>query len=153
MMKEDTMNIWRWSSILVVALLIGLAGCSQGSGEEQVLITQLRAQGATVAHTNDEGELPLTGTEESLKVNGEVVEVYSYDSLQQANAEAVGISADGLKVVVGTAGDQTTLTALTTQFSPHFYKKGRLIVFYNGGKSAVANLLQVVLGPQIAGTS
>lgn len=142
------MNIWRWSSMLAAVTLIGLVGCGQISAEEQVLITQLQARGATVVQTDDKAEWPLSGAEQSLRVNGEIVEVYAYDSPQQANADAAGIAPDGLKMVEGTAGNQITVT-VSTPF--HFYKKDRLIVCYGGGNSQVINLLQAALGPPIAG--
>jgi hypothetical protein len=147
-MKENTMNIWRWSSLLVVAPLIGLVGCDQRSTEEQALITQLRASAARIVQTSDLAEWPLSGTEQSLRVNGEMVQVYAYDSAQQANAEAAGISPDGQKMTEGIAGDQTTVT-VSSPF--HFYKKDRLIVCYDGSQSGVITLLQASLGPPIAG--
>lgn len=147
------MDTWKWKSILAVALLIGLVGCGgQGSTEEQTLINQLQASGATVVQTSNGTEWPLTGTEQSIKVNGDVVEVYTYQSSQRANADAAGISPDGQKVVEGVAGDQITMTVPLANSPSHFYKKDRLIVFYGGSNSGVINLLQSALGPQIAGS-
>ena len=147
------MDTWRWKSILAVILLIGLVGCGgQESTEEQALINQLQASGATVVQTSDAPEWPLSGTEQSIKVNGDLVEVYAYESSQRANADAAGISSDGQKVVEGVAGNQVTVTVPLANSSFHFYKKDRLIVFYGGSNSGVINLLQSALGPQIAGS-
>jgi hypothetical protein len=74
------MNIWKWSHILAAVPCIGLVGCSQVSAQEQALISQLRAAGATVEQTDAGGQWPLSGTQQTLKVNGEVVEVYAYES-------------------------------------------------------------------------
>lgn len=142
------MKIWRWSSVLAAVPLIGLVGCSQGSAEEQALITQLQASGATVVQTSDGAQWPLSGTEQTLKVNGEVVEVYAYGSARQADVDAAGISPDGQRMAEGVGGDQTTVT-VNSPF--HFYKKDRLIVYYGGTNSTVINLLQAALGPPIAG--
>lgn len=147
------MDTWRWKSILALTLLIGLVGCGgQGSTEEQALINQLQASGATVVQTSDGTEWPLSGTEQSIKVNGDVVDVYAYESSQRANADAAGISPDGQKVVEGVAGDKITMTVSQANSPSHFYKKDRLIVFYGGSNSGVINLLQSALGPQIAGS-
>ncbi len=147
------MDTRRWKSILAVTLLIGLVGCGgQGSTEEQALINQLQASGATIVQTSDGTEWPLSGTKQSIKVNGDVVEVYAYESSQLANADAAGISPDGHKVVEGGAGNQVTVTVPTDNSSSHFYKKDRLIVFYGGSNSGVIDLLQSALGPQIAGS-
>ena len=146
------MDTRRWKSILAVILLIGLVGCGgQGSTEEQALINQLQASGATVVQTSDSAEWPLSGTEQSIKVNGDVVEVYTYDSSQRANADAAGISPDGRKVVEGVAEDRITMTVPVAHSPFHFYKKDRLIVIYGGSNSGVINLLQSALGSQIAG--
>lgn len=134
--------------MLAAVPLIGLVGCGQLSAEEQALITQLQASGATVVQTDDKAEWPLTGAEQSLRVNGEVVEVYAYDSAQQANADAAGIAPDGQKMVEGAAGDQITVTA-SAPF--HFYKKDRLIACYGGSNNRIIDLLQAALGPPIAG--
>ena len=151
--KVDLMGTWRWKSILAVTLLIGLVGCGgQGSTEEQALLSQLQASGATVVQTSDGAEWPLSGTEQSIKVNGDVVEIYTYESSQRANADAAGISPDEQKVAEGVGGDRITMTVLLANSPFHFYKKDRLIVFYDGSNSGVINLLQSALGPQIAGT-
>jgi len=147
------MNTWKWKSILAVTLLIGLVGCGgQVSAEEKALIKQLQASGATVVQTSDSAEWPLSGTEQSIKVNGDVVEVYMYDSFQEANVDAAGISPDGQKVGEGTGQDQITMKVPLAHSLFHFYKKGRLIVFYDGSNSRVINLLRSALGPQIAGS-
>jgi hypothetical protein len=142
------MNIWRWSCILAAVPLIGLVGCAQASAQEQALISQLRVAGATVVQTDESAQWPLSGTEQTLKVNGEVVEVYAYGSPQQAEAEAAGISPDGQTMVEGTAGNQITVTVSSPL---HVYKKDRLLVCYSGSKSEVITLLQTALGPPIAG--
>ena len=147
------MNTWRWKSMLAVTLLIGLVGCSgQGSAEMQALIHQLQTSGATVVQASDGAEVPLTGTEQSIKVNGDVVDVYVYESPQQANADAAGISPDGQQVREGVGSDQITVKIPMAHSSLHFYKKGLLIVFYAGSNERVINFLQSALGSQIAGS-
>jgi hypothetical protein len=147
------MNTWRWKSMLAVTLLIGLVGCSgQGSAEMQALINQLQTSGATVVQASDGAEVPLTGTEQSIKVNGDVVDVYMYESPQQANADAAGIAPDGQQVSEGVGSDHITMKIPMAHSSLHFYKKGLLIVFYDGSNERVINFLQSALGSQIAGS-
>ncbi len=144
------MKTLKWCSILAAAPLIGLTACSgQGSLDYQMLVARLRASGATVVTVSDGAEWPLSGSEQSLKVNGEEVEVYSYASQQAANADAAGIAPDGLTMVEGVAGGQETMTI--AQATPHFFKKGALIVYYGGNNSEVLSLLQAALGSQMAG--
>src|SRR5262245_3766018 len=121
-MKEDRMDTWRWIPVFALMLLLALAGCGQGSTEEQTLIHQLQAAGATVAQSSARAEWPLSGDEQSILVNGELVEIYAYQSAQQAKAEAAGIASDGQKVTVG----PTTLTITPSDFSPRFYTKDAL---------------------------
>ena len=150
------MYTWRWIRLFALLLPLALAGCGQGAAEEQTLIHQLQAAGATVVQTSDRAEWPLSGEEQSIKVNGELVEIYAYQNAQQANADAAGISPDGQKVTVGS----TTTTITLPDFSPHFYKKDVLIVYAGSSSSGglapqtaseVNTLLQSLLGPQIAG--
>jgi len=144
------MKHWRSLALFAaIALPILLIACGgKGAAEYQTLINQLHAAGANVATTSDGVQLPLTGSEQSLKVNGELVEVYIYESTGAANADAAGISPDGQTI----KEDQVILTLNISASPPHFYKKDLLIAFYSGSTSAVLNALQSALGPEIAGS-
>ncbi len=142
------MKSWRSISVLAAASLMVLVACSgKGSTEYQALIDHLRASGAAVVTSSDSVELPFSGTEQSIKVNGELVEIYIYDTAKDANADAAGISSDGQTI----KEDKVILTINLTDAPPHFYKKDLLIVFYSGSTSTVITLLGSALGPQIAG--
>lgn len=72
----------------------------------------------------------------------------SYESAQQANADAAGIAPDRQQVVGNLAGTRTTVKV--SRSSGSFYKKDRLIVYYSGRTSGILTLLQAPLGPPIA---
>jgi len=77
-----------------------------------------------------------------IKVHGEDVQVFQYASTAAADAEATPISRDGR--AVGTR-------KIHWIGSPHFFKKGKLLVLYVGDSDKVLGSLEAVLGQQLAG--
>jgi hypothetical protein len=77
-----------------------------------------------------------------IAVDGESVQVFDYPSGETADGDAKRVSPDGS--AVGTS----KVSWLST---PHFFKKGDLIVLYVGGNRAVLDALRAALGPQFAG--
>ena len=77
-----------------------------------------------------------------ITVHGEDVQVFQYPDPAVADVEAALISPEGS--AVGT-------TKLQWIGSPHFYKKGKLLVLYVGDSAPVLKALDAVLGPQFAG--
>jgi len=77
-----------------------------------------------------------------LQVDGENVHAFEFATTAAAEAEALGISADGH--VVGTA-------QVSWISDPHFYRSDRLIVLYVGRSERITNALRQVVGPQFAG--
>ena len=77
----------------------------------------------------------------SITVDGEVIQVFEYPDVQSADTEAATISPDGS--TIGTS-------SVAWVDTPHFYKKGRMIVLYVGD-TELTDLLEGLLGEQIAG--
>jgi hypothetical protein len=106
------------------------------------LVKSLRAVGvgATAAGEVDQPFFSITGR--MIKVHGEDVQVFQYAHADGANAEAAQISPDGR--AIGTR-------KIHWIGSPHFFKKGKLLVLYVGDKGKVLASLGAVLGQQFAG--
>ena len=106
------------------------------------LIDDLRTAGVNV---EPEGKVdqPFFSVEgRMIKIGGEDVQVFQYSHAAAADAQAALVSPDGS--AVGTS-------KLHWVGSPHFYKKGKLLVLYLGDDNKVLKALDVVLGRQFAG--
>ena len=79
---------------------------------------------------------------QTLKVNGQDVQVFVYDTAEAMETEAAQIAADAS--TIGT-------NMPTWVDTPHFYKMGRLLVLYVGQDQMVLEQLNRVFGPQFAG--
>ena len=106
------------------------------------LIDDLRANGATV---NPEGEIEqpfFSVTGFSIQVNGASVQVFEYNSAEDAEADASLVSPDGSNI-------GTSMPFWVDD--PHFYYKEKIIVLYVGDDPAIEELLESVLRNQFAG--
>lgn len=70
---------------------------------------------------------------------------FEYPDRPAAEAAAALIADDGSSVEGITEGP------INWPATPHFFRKGRLLVLYVGDDRPTADLLKVILGPQIAG--
>jgi hypothetical protein len=137
--------------LLSIALICGAAaGSTLGAApaadqpvmDRARLIASLRAAGAPVERRGSAEQPFLSVKGLMLKVHGEDVQVFQFHDAPAADKQADAVSPDGS--AVGTA-------KIHWIGSPHFYKKGRLLVLYVGEESKVLKALQAVLGPQFAG--
>ena len=132
--------------LLSIPLLFVVAVASAaGSGpvtDYPSLIASLRASGARVEPSGDVEQPFLSIKGRMIKVHGEDVQVFQYASAAAADAETAPISRDG-----------TAVGARKIHWigSPHFYKKGRLVVLYVGDDDRVRRTLEAALGRQFAG--
>ena len=78
----------------------------------------------------------------TVNLNGESVQVFEYDSAETMESDAVLVDADG-----GTIGT----SMVSWMATPHFYKKGRILVLYIGDNQEMLRLLESVLSAQFAG--
>jgi len=106
------------------------------------LIDNLRANGATVTTAGRIEQPFFHPTGFFIKVNEQSVQVFEYNSPEDAEMEASFVSEDGSSV-----GTNMPLWI----GDPHFYQKERIIVLYVGDDPAIEELLESVLGSQFAG--
>ena len=116
------------------------------------LIDNLRAAGATVEPTDEQGPFEVFSAESSITtVNGERVRVLEYPDEATAEEEAGWISPNGATVTVPMRPSEPLDYAGTFAGTPHYYKSGKLIVYYVGTNEDTMMLLEGVLGAQFAG--
>jgi hypothetical protein len=107
------------------------------------LVDNLRASSLTVEPAGEISQPFFSVEGQLITVNGsDTVQVFEYTDAAAADAEASQVAPDGLSV--GT-------TSILWVATPHFYKKGKLIVLYVGDNTIVTDALTSLLGPQFAG--
>ncbi len=106
------------------------------------LVTALQAAGLTVETGESVTQPFFTAPGQTLKINGQDVQVFAYDTAQAMEAEAAQIAPDA----------STVGTNMPSWMSdPHFYKLGNMLVLYVGQDQKILDILSGVLGPQFAG--
>jgi hypothetical protein len=106
------------------------------------LMTALQAAGLTVESGAAVTQPFFTVPGQTLKINGQDVQVFAYDTAQAMEAEASQISPDA----------STIGTSMPSWMSdPHFYKLGNMLVLYVGQDQKILDILSGALGPQFAG--
>jgi hypothetical protein len=118
-------------------------------------VDALRASGAAVAPAGTDAFADyFAPLGQLLKVNGERVSTFEFDTSEDADAAAQGVSADGSHIAGPVMADGTSIsTAVDWTVPPHFYKAGKLIVLYAGCDEDVIDLLEVTMGPRFAGSA
>jgi len=106
------------------------------------LIDNLRANNATVIPEGEIEQPFFSVTGFSIQVNGASVQVFEYNSAEDAEADASLVSPDGSSI-------GTSMPFWVDD--PHFYYKEKIIVLYVGDEPAIEELLESVLGIQFAG--
>ena len=108
------------------------------------LVDNLRAAGATVDPAGTVMQPFFVPQSQLLTVNGEDVQVFEFDSGEEAATAASTVSADGSSIGA---------TMVTWVAPPRFYQGGKLIVIYVGSGGGVIDILTAVMGTQFAGRS
>ncbi|GEM_PF-6152180 len=105
-------------------------------------VNQLKSKGATVQPGGKTQQDMFTINPYILLVNNHDIWVFEYPTEVDAKDQMNQVSPDGTSV----GGRQIQLIA-----APHFFEKGNLLVFYEGSDQNMLNLLESMLGPQVAG--
>ena len=106
------------------------------------LINTLQATGMNVEAGDQITQPFFSVTGQTLKVNGQDVQVFVYDTAQAMEAEAAQIAADG----------STIGTSMPSWMDdPHFFKNGRILLLYLGQDQKIMDILSGIFGPQFAG--
>lgn len=103
----------------------------------------VRAAGASVEPAGEVTQPFFSVPGRLVRLNGSDVQLFEYPSAEAAAAEAGRISPDGT-----TIGGTTSVQWIGP---PHFYRRGGLIVLYVGADRNILDLLDRLIGPQIAG--
>lgn len=125
-------------------------GASPAPQDYKSFVEHLRRAGFTVKEEEDIEALVSSIKGKTLLVNNDTVQVFEYKKAAVADAEAARISPDGFKVE-RTENGVKTASNLFWIATPHFYKRGRLVVLYLGDDSALRAVIEAALGPQFAG--
>lgn len=126
------------ASTLVASTAVQTAAVEDFNG----LVAGLQAAGVTVESGEAVNQPFFSVPGQTLKINGQDVQVFVYDTAQALETEASQISADA----------NTIGTSMPTWTSdPHFYKLGRMLVLYVGQDQKILDILSGILGPQFAG--
>jgi hypothetical protein len=152
--KNDSM--WHYALIpaLVLALLLGCAVARPGMGSSVIpdydfesLVKDLRAAGEIVEVTDRVRDSDLFSEERRARITlGEaIITVLEYDDVNDAEAEASRISPDGHNIHGTTLIVFKEFTHVDWIDTPHFFKKGKLIVQYVGNEESVLKALEGVL--------
>lgn len=133
--------------VLVVAfVLTACSGRPASASSEQFgtseLIEALHSQGvdAKVGDSVEQAFFSVTGN--FINLNEESVQVFEYESVEAMERDAARVDPDG-----GSIGT----TMVTWVATPHFYKKGHIIVLYIGDNAEILKMFESILGPQFAG--
>ncbi|NQW17975.1 MAG: hypothetical protein HQ478_10875 [Chloroflexi bacterium] len=100
------------------------------------------------ASRGDEAFQPFFGVSgEAMTLFGERVEVYVFDSLEDAESAAAGINEDGS--IVGSDGQVMFIKWIAT---PHFYAKEDSVILYVGENDEVIKFLDSIAGGRALGS-
>ena len=106
------------------------------------LLDELRRVGATV-EPNGEVEQPFFSVKgQILNVNGNMVQVFEYTSMEEAEAQAALVALDGSSIGTHMA---------TWMGRPNFFKAGKIIALYVGEEALTLDHLSQALGLPFAG--
>lgn len=141
MKRMSSLSLILLATTLVLAACGGQPASAQGFGiEEFISVLQDKDANAGKGPRIEQAFFSVIG--DFVDLNGETVQVFEYDSAETMESDAVLVSADG-----GSIGTSMVNWVAT----PHFYKKGRILVLYLGDTAETLELLESVLGPQFAG--
>lgn len=132
-------------ALLVAALVLTACGgqpaSAQGFGTDE-FIAALQEKGVEAEKGDSVEQAFFSVIGNYVNFNGESVQVFEYETAETMESDAVLVDADG-----GSIGTSMVSWVAT----PHFYKKGRILVLYVGDDAETVEVLESVLGSQFAG--
>jgi hypothetical protein len=114
----------------------------QTSFDYDKLVEKLESSGASINIGESISQPFFTPQGQIVNLNGEDVQIFEYESGEEASNEAKLVSTDGSSI--GTS-------MFTWIDTPHFYQSGSIIVIYIGNNPQVIGTLTELLGTQFAG--
>jgi len=131
--------------VFVIAVVAIATLGPQPVTDYSTLLRYLRDSGAAI---EEKGEIHDFFDVEGRRVavNETTIVVYEYDNAEAMEAEAGCVSPGGFGIT-----KENSATCVGWIAPPHFYKAGRIIVFYCGDNDSIISLLENALGKQFAG--
>jgi hypothetical protein len=132
--------------LITAMVLTACSGQPASASTEQFgtseLIEALHTQGvdAKLGDSIEQAFFSVTG--HFVNFSEENVQVFEYESAEAMESDAALVDPDG-----GSIGT----TMVTWVATPHFYKKGQVIVLYIGDNTELLKMFESILGPQFAG--
>ena len=141
--------------IVVVIAVVAIATLSPKPViDYSTLLRYLRDSGASIV---EEGEVNWSFFYDvegrRVAVNETSIVVYEYENSEAMEAEASCVSPDGFGITKDWGDGTGSGKQVSWIYPPHFYKSGRIIVFYGGDNDSIISLLENALGKQFAGMS
>jgi len=116
------------------------------------LLRYLRDSGASIVEKGEIHEPFFDVESRRVAVNESTIEVFEYANAEAMEAEASRVSPDGFGFTIKTENsDIWEICHVSWINPPHFYKAGRIIVFYCGDDDSIMSLLENAFGKQFAG--
>lgn len=141
--------------LVMVLLAMAVLGCAAEDDAGPLSVTdEDYALGDLVEDLNEPGDFraeevgPVTDTlfpgaaAQQVRVDGETLEVYEFETAEAAEARSAAVAADASNI------DGRPLEWNAT---PHLYTMGRVIVLYVGDDLTTVDLLSSVMGAEFAG--
>jgi hypothetical protein len=101
-------------------------------------------KGAENVNTIDESPNDILSVQpKRISIGEDQLDVFEFSSANDAASEAKKVSSDGSQI--------DGYGSIDWGESPHFYRKGKIIVFYVGDNSQTLEVLRQVFGAQFAG--
>ncbi len=122
--------------------MLGAAAATAQDIDYAGFLRSLRAEKTSIKHEGEVDQPFFAVKGRAIGLYGDHVQVFEYPDSAKAEEDAALISADGM--TIGTAKPHWL-------GSPHFFRRGKLIVLYVGNEEKVLRALQARLGPPFAG--
>jgi len=143
--------------VAVIIAIVAIATLSPKPPEQVIdystLLNYLRDSGASIG---EEGEIYQSSFFDvegrRVTVNESTIEVFEYANAEAMESQASCVSPDGFGFTIKTENsDIWEICHVSWINPPHFYKAGRIIVFYCGDDDSIMSLLENAFGKQFAG--
>lgn len=130
--------------ILIFITIFQFTSCNKNNFKINDFKEKLKELGYNYTILSDGGEgFFITQSLEKFQLDNEIILVYEFNDPKKTKSEIKKISTDGK-----TIGSCT----YTWDTNPHFYYKKNIIVQYMGNNKKILNLLNEILGKQVAGS-
>jgi len=115
------------------------------------LTSILKTKGYTLEVRSAADVFLSSATKKIITLGKEQLDVYIYNSNEKMEKDILNINNDGIGYLINNALDKYKSTNDRNIYSPHFYKKGTIVVKYIGTNEETMANLNNILGKQFSG--